>query len=159
MPMRSGIGLKHVALSGAMLVAALLPHLASAGLGGPESTVTTDAQVLKGSIKSTQLTNYQLHEIQLPSGTVLREFAVAGGNVFAVAWTGPSIPNLRQALGAYFDAYMAAAQANHGHGSRNHLQILQNDLVVQSAGHMRAFTGRAYLPQGLPAGISPDELH
>jgi hypothetical protein len=156
MQTRPGIGLRHLALSGAMLLAALLPHLASAALGEPEATATTDAQALKGSIKSTQLTNYQVHEIQLPSGTVLREFAVAGGNVFAVAWKGPSIPNLRQTLGTYFDAYVTAAKTKHG--GRNHLQIQQSDLVVQADGHMRAFTGRAYLPQSLPSGTSVEEL-
>jgi hypothetical protein len=29
---------------------------------------------------------------------------------------------------------------------------------VQSGGHMRAFRGRAYLPQLLPAGVSGDEI-
>jgi Protein of unknown function (DUF2844) len=156
MPTQPGIGLKHFALSGAMLVATLLPHLTRAALGEPESTVATDVQQLKGSIKSTQRTNYRIHEIQLPSGTALREFAAVGGNVFAVAWNGPVIPNLRQALGSYFDVYVSAAKTKHaGH---NHLQILHSDFVMQSGGHMRAFTGRAYLPQVLPSGTSVEEL-
>jgi hypothetical protein len=156
MPTRPGNGLKHRVLSSAMLIAALLPHLVHAALGEPDSTVTSDAQQLKGSIKSTQLTNYQVHEIQLPSGTILREFAAVGGNVFAVAWKGPAIPNLRQALGQYFDVYVTAAKTKHaGH---NHLQIQQNDFVMQSSGHMRAFAGRAYLPRALPPGMSLEEL-
>jgi hypothetical protein len=32
-------------------------------------------------------------------------------------------------------------------------------LVIESAGRMRAFTGRAYLPQAVPAGVIVDELH
>lgn len=155
MPMRRGIGLKHFTLAGAILVA-LLPHLARAALGEPEATATNDAQQLAGSIKSTERTSYRVHEIQLPSGTVMREFAAAGGNVFAVTWSGPAIPNLRQALGRYFDGYVAAAKANRaGH---HHFQIRQSDFVMQSTGHMRAFTGRAYLPQSLPSGTSVDEL-
>jgi len=156
MGMRAGLGLKHFSLAGAMLAVVLLPHVASAALGEPEATVTDDVQQLKGSVKSLQRSNYRVHEIQLPSGTILREFAALDGNVFAVAWSGPAIPNLRQALGRYFDIYVTAAKAKHaGH---RHLEIQQNDLVVQSSGHMRAFSGRAYLPQSLPAGTTVAEL-
>jgi hypothetical protein len=41
----------------------------------------------------------------------------------------------------------------------HHLEIRQDNFVMQSSGHMRAFTGRAYVPQALPAGLSLDELH
>jgi len=34
----------------------------------------------------------------------------------------------------------------------------QPGLVVQSGGHMRAFFGRAYIPQMLPRGISAAEI-
>jgi hypothetical protein len=157
MATRRGVGLKHMTLAGAMLAAALMPHLACAALGEPESTAKNDAQQLKGSIKSTERTSYRVHEIQLPSGTVMREFAAAGGNVFAVTWSGPAIPNLRQALGRYFDGYVAAAKANRaGH---RHFQMRQSDFVMQTTGHMRAFTGYAYLPQAMPSGTSADELH
>jgi hypothetical protein len=154
--MRWGIEFKCFSLAATMLVAVLAPHLACAALGEPESTAKDDAQRLEASIKSTDRANYRVHEIQLPSGTVLREFAAIGGNVFAVTWSGPAIPNLRQALGRYFDVYVAAAKASRtGH---HHLQIQQGDFVMQSSGHMRAFTGRAYLPQALPSGTSVEEL-
>jgi hypothetical protein len=29
---------------------------------------------------------------------------------------------------------------------------------VQVSGHMRAFTGRAYLPQAIPGGVSLEDL-
>ena len=150
------IDLKYISLA-VVLSAALLPRMASAALGGPETGVATDAQVLKASVKSTDRSSYRVHSIQLTSGTVLREYAVVGGTVFAVAWSGPSMPNLRQALGQYFDSYVSGAKARPG--SHHHLEIRQSDLVVQSGGHMRAFRGRAYLPQGLPSGVSLDELH
>lgn len=146
----------RVAFAALLLVAALQPRAAHAGLGQPEAVVSADVQHLNGSIKSTERTTYTLHEIQLPSGSVLREFAVPGGNVFAVAWSGPRLPDLRQALGSYFDVFVAAAQAPHrGH---THLQILQDGFVMESAGHMRAYSGRAYLPQSIPAGTSMDEI-
>jgi hypothetical protein len=157
MPTRPRIDFKHAVLAGATLLSALQPYSARAALGEPEAKVVTDAQQLNGSVKSMERANYRVQEIALPSGTVLREFSVAGGSVFAVAWTGPTIPNLRQTLGQYFDTYAAAARAKHS--GRNHLQVEQADLVVQSSGHMRAFTGRAYLPQALPAGTSLDDIH
>lgn len=152
---RPRIDFKYISLAAA-LTAALLPHVASAALGGPETAVAADAQILKASVKSTDRTNYRVHSIELPSGTVLREYAVVGGNVFAVAWSGPSLPNLRQALGQYFDGFVSGAKAQPG--SHHHLEIRQSDLVVQSSGHMRAFTGRAYLPQEIPSGVSLAEL-
>jgi hypothetical protein len=155
MRIRSGIDVRVGCCVGALMVA-LLPRLASAALGEPEASVADDVSQLKGSIKATLRGNYRVHEIQLPSGTVLREFAGVGGNVFAVAWSGPAIPDLRQALGRYFDVYVTAAQARQG--GRRHLRIEQSEFVMQSSGHMRAFSGRAYLPQGLPAGISAEEI-
>ena len=158
MPTPMMTGLKRSVACGAILCVALAPHGARAALGGPESAVARDAAVLKGSIKSTELSGYRVHEIQLSSGTVLREYAGLDGTVFAVAWKGPKIPNLRLALGQYYDAFVTAAQTRHA-GGRTHLDIRQSDWVMQSSGHMRAFQGRAYLPQALPAGVSLDEIH
>jgi hypothetical protein len=112
---------------------------------------------LRGSIKVTDRVNYRVHEIQMSSGTLVREFVGLDGQVFAITWKGPTIPDLRQTLGSYFDRYVTAAKANHM--GRTRLQILQSDLVVQAAGHMRAFSGRAYLPQAVPNGVSVGDLH
>ena len=153
---RPGIGQKSAYLAAALLVVTLAPHSARATLGEPETTVASDAAELKGSVKSTEQTNYRVHEIQLPSGTVLREFTTLGGTVFAVAWSGPAMPNLQQTLGSYFNNFAAAAKAPHG--GHHVLQVQQDNFVMQSSGHMRAFAGRAYLPQSIPAGVSVDEL-
>jgi hypothetical protein len=158
MPTPLKTGLKRSAACAALLYVALVPHAARAALGGPESAIGNDVSVLKGSLKSTARSDYRVHEIQLSSGTVLREFAGLDGTVFAVAWKGPTIPNLRQALGQYYDAFVTAAQSRHA-GGRTHLEIRQSDWVMQSSGHMRAFQGRAYLPQALPAGLTLDEIH
>jgi hypothetical protein len=139
-----------------LALCALLPGLASAALGELEGSVTVDAAQLQGSIKVQEHPLYRVHEIQTPSGTVLREFVSPAGTVFAVAWRGPMMPNLHQTLGRYFDNYVAASQlkaANH-----RRVQVHQDDLVVESAGHMRAFVGRAYLPQAIPSGVNLGEL-
>lgn len=146
------------ALSGALLIAALGPRIASATLGEPEITVQTDVAQLRASIKSSQdRVSYRVHEIQLPSGTMLREFVAPDGNVFAVAWNGPTQPNLRQALGKYFDALASAPKPKFV--DHRHLQIQQGDLVVQGSGHMRAgFSGRAYLASAIPSGVNLGDL-
>lgn len=140
-----------------VLAGALAPGMALATLGEPEASVQSDVAELQGSIKATTpRENFRVHEIQMPSGTLLREYVSLDGNVFAVAWNGPYMPNLRQALGRYFDSYVAGAKLNHL--DHNHLQILQPDLVVQARGHMRAFSGRAYLPTALPGGFNLGDL-
>ena len=155
--MRSTVNVKKCVFSSALLIAALSPCIAAAALGEPETSVQADGAQLGGSITVSQHASYRLHEIRLPSGTLVREFAGSDGKVFAVAWNGPTVPNLREILGQYFDSYVTAAKAPHsGH---HHLQIRQSDLVVQAAGRMRAFSGRAYLPQAVPSGVSVGDLH
>ena len=144
-------------LWGAML-AAVLPLAAHATLGEQESTVMAEAQQAQATVKSTDHASYRVHEMQLPSGTLLREFATTDGTVFAVAWNGPSRPDLRQAMGKYFDVYLNAAAAAQ-HRPRTRLQIRQDQFAMDMGGHMRAFTGRAYLPQAIPAGTAVEEIH
>jgi len=161
-PKRSIHNVKKCELARALLCTALTlcatfaPGIAGAALGEPETSDRSDLEQLHGSAKIAERANFRMHEMQLPSGTLVREFA-ADGRVFAVTWTGPTIPNLRQILGRYFDNYVAAAGANRlGH---HHLQIHQDDFVVQSGGHMRAFSGLAYLPPALPGGLKLEDLH
>ncbi|HEY0745545.1 MAG TPA: DUF2844 domain-containing protein [Steroidobacteraceae bacterium] len=140
-----------------VLAAALGPCTAFATLGEPELTVQNDAVQLRAAIKSSQdRLSYRIHEIQLPSGTVLREFVGANGNVFAVTWQGPTKPDLRQALGRYFDVYVAAPRSKIV--DRKHMRIQQGDLVVEGSGHMRALSGRAFLASAIPSGVTLGEL-
>jgi hypothetical protein len=104
-----------------MLIAVLCPCIAAAALGEPETSVQTDMARLRGSIKVTSHANYKLHEIHMPSGTLVREFAGADGKVFAVAWNGPTVPNLRDIMGQYFNSYVTAENAPHS--GNLHLQI------------------------------------
>jgi hypothetical protein len=159
---RSPIDFKNGLFPALALAAGLCPCIASATLGEPEASVQTDGAKFNASIKMTDHSSYRLHEIQLPSGSLLKEFVGVDGKVFAVAWSGPRVPNLRQVMGQYFDEYAAAATAAAAartiRPDRNHLQIQTNDLVVQSSGHMRALTGRAYLRQAVPGGVTLGEI-
>jgi hypothetical protein len=150
---------KITALLCTVLMTVLGPRIAGATLGEPEVTVQSDVAQLRASIKSSEdRAGYRVHEIQLPSGTLLREFVAPDGNVFAVAWNGPTKPNLQQALGKYFDALASAPTRKFV--DHRHLQIQQGDLIVQASGHMRAgFSGRAYLASAIPSGVNLGDLH
>jgi hypothetical protein len=158
MPIFRSIESKLAPLLCAVLVCTLGPGVACATLGEAETTVQTDVAQLRASLRSSEdRTGYRVHEIQLPTGTVLREFVAPGGNVFAVAWTGPAKPDLRQTLGKYFDTLVSAPKAKAA--DRRHLQIQQGDLIVEGRGHMRALSGRAYLASAIPSGVNLGELH
>jgi hypothetical protein len=147
---------KYAGLSGAAVLAALWSCVASATLGEQESSIGAEPQLANATIKESALGSYRVHQIEQPTGTVIREYAGLDGKVFAVTWHGPFSPNLRQTLGSYFDQYAAAAPG--GRQDRNHVQVRASNLVVQVGGHMRAYSGRAYLPQALPSGVTPGDL-
>lgn len=134
----------------------ILAMPAAAELGGTAATVDADMAHLKAARRIVVAEKYSMHEIQLPSGTTVREYVSPAGLVFAVAWQGPLMPDLRQLLGSRFDAYVSAAKS--GRIRRSVVMVEQSDLVVHSKGRMRAFSGVAYLPQSLPADVSPADL-
>jgi hypothetical protein len=140
-----------VTIRAAALLCFLLPSAAWAGLGQPEASVASDHVALGGVHDQAPAGAFVRHEIRLASGTTVREYA-ADGAVFAVAWDGPVRPDLRLLLGDYYDTAIAAARAAHrGHGP---LVVRTPDLVVESGGHMRALTGRAYLPGRVPQDVA-----
>lgn len=154
------------ACSAALLLLFALPSTARATLGGDAATVTADQTGMQATqhVANTQLgTGTGLYTVQastLPGGTTVREYVGPDGVVFGVAWEGPFMPNLGQLFGTYFNEFVAGAQAAHAlHGAhRGPLSINQGDLVVQSGGRMRAYIGRAYLPQEVPQGVTVDQI-
>jgi hypothetical protein len=103
---------------------------------------------------------YTVHETTLSSGTTVREYVTQSGTVFAIVWQGPQMAPLNTLLGAYFPAYLQGlsdARAATG-GTHGPLAVQQAGLVVQTGGHMGAYTGRAYLPQALPQGVGVDDI-
>jgi hypothetical protein len=155
-PKRTQSSASIVLLASVALVMLALPFSASATLGENSTSTEIDRVSMKATLRMLPTVKYTVHEIQTPSGTTVREYVSSAGTVFAVAWQGPVMPDLRQALGIYFDRYTEAASRKHaGH---RHLAIREPDLVVQSNGHMRSFSGRAYLPQLLPQGVTVDEI-
>ena len=140
----------------ALLLALLSSTPAQAALGAGEDSVAADQAQLKATRRIVAGQQYSMHEIQTAAGTVIREYVSAQGQVFAVVWRGPQLPDLQQILGTYFADFQAAGQGRRA--GRGPLQVQQPGLVLHSGGHMRAFMGHAYLPQALPAGVTIDEL-
>jgi hypothetical protein len=139
------------------LVTLAMPSVAFAVLGGDVSSVQSDRMQMKASLRAAKNTaNFTVHEMTMPNGTAVREYANTTGKVFAVAWKGPSIPDLQQLMGSYFDTYTSAAKNQRG--GRTHFEIRQEDLVVRSGGHMRAFAGSAYVPGMLPQGVTESDI-
>ncbi len=176
-PLRAG--LRAALAIGAVSVAC---SSASAALGGaPMSTpsdataVSTTAPTVHAASSATATgmaspaaspasgtaasTRYSVRTTQLASGTSVREYIGADGNVFGIAWNGPRVPDLPTLLGTYFPQYASGVQAlraaRHGRGP---VSLKQSDLVVHSGGHMGSFFGQAWLPSALPAGITGADI-
>ena len=139
-----------------LLAASLAPGLAFATLGEDGSTVDHDRAQMRAQRSVSQASTYSVHELQLPGGTQVREYMTAANQVFAVAWSGPSIPDLQQLLGTYFPRYQAAARALGR--VRRPLAVEASDLVIRTGGHQRAFFGVAYLPTQMPAGVKEEQI-
>jgi uncharacterized protein DUF2844 len=128
----------------------VLPFAAHATLGQNVSTVDSDQTRLHAVARAaTSQGAYSVHQLTMPSGTLVREYVASNGIVFGVAWNGPTLPDLKAMLGASFDTYVAVNATRRG----TPVAVSNSDLVVVSSGHLRAFSGYAYLPQAVPAGV------
>ncbi len=100
--------------------------------------------------------SYIMRDTTMASGTHVREY-VSGGNVFAVTWEGPILPDLKALLGKYFDT-MVAESAKVPRAGRSQVAIDLPSVVINSGGHMRAFEGSAWIPAEFPAGFTADDV-
>jgi Protein of unknown function (DUF2844) len=142
-------------LAAALLIrVASLPALASLGAGA--DSIASDGLKIKGTVRVSSKDAYTVHEIQTPSGTLVREYLTPDGKVFAVAWRGPTVPDLAQILGDYFKQYSGAPRTHPA--DHKHFAIVQPDFVLQSSGRMRAFQGRAYIPGLVPHDVAVTEI-
>jgi Protein of unknown function (DUF2844) len=129
---------------------------AHAALGEAEATVQADQAQMKATLRTLPNAKFTVHELKTSSGTTVREYVAPTGLVFGVVWQGPTMPDLEQLLGAYFNRYADGAAAQRVR--RSPVRVEVPGLVVQSGGHMRAFSGKAYVPEGLPPGVVPEDL-
>jgi hypothetical protein len=147
-----------IVLAAAALSAA--PCFASLGRG-PSTFAGTQsvhqARVLAAGGGTSIGATYSVSATTLAGGTTVREYVGANGVVFAVAWNGPFLPDLRELLGRHFATFTGASarQPKAGHGR---VRVAQPDVTIESTGHMRAYAGRAWVNSLLPAGFDTDSI-
>lgn len=140
----------------ATLAALCVSGAALAALGGDAASVERDRASMKGVARVTPAVEYSVHEIETPAGTVIHEYVSAQGKVFAVSWRGPGLPDLPQLLGSYSERLHQAAM--HPHYNHHRLNIETADVVMQSVGHLRTRSGRAWVPALLPQNFSLKDI-
>ena len=129
-----------------------------AALGGAADSVVADQVNFQATRRIVTLPEYTVHEIRRPDGGVIHEYVTPAGKVFAVSWSGPTIPDLTQLLGSYQAEFRDTLSAQPKSFSHRSAAVHNSDLVVESSGHMRAFQGRAYINSMLPSGVSPETI-
>lgn len=131
----------------------LLPCVSQAELGGNLASILSEQKEFNSQLSNTQQSGVTVYTQTLPSGIVLQEYLSSNGTIFAVTWTGTSLPNLQVLLGNYFKDYLTAIKQ-----SRGVISINNDSLVIQSAGMMGAFQGFAFLPKQAPTGFTSNNL-
>lgn len=124
----------------------------------PSTTTGVNAQK-STALRTTSATGWSKQQTTLESGTIVQEFSNSSGIVFAVSWQGPVLPDLNALLGQYFATYARTAlQAREARRFGGAMQINDPGLVMHSGGRMRSFSGFAYVPALVPAGVSIEAL-
>lgn len=148
--------LRYWCIGAALLAASTATRPVHAALGAGVDSISQDRVKVKATARIRSGASFTVHELTTPSGTVVHEYLNAAGKVFGVSWSGPAMPDLRQLLGTHFDIYADRTQSDRrGHAHRS---VTHGDLVVQSAGRLRAFSGRAYLQSMIPNGVAIDDI-
>ena len=131
---------------------------ARAGLGEDAAGVIADARALRGAVQSQSTGLFDVHQISTDGGLRVREYADRSGVIFAVSWSGPVQPDLQLLLQGSFAEYNQVRASQIRPGLHRSLRIASPDLVVETGGHLRAYSGRAYLPARIPAGMSAADV-
>lgn len=156
--------LTHLMIASALTLAAAGCHAALGEkptlLAGTVNPSAAQATAHRLSANAPLAANpFTIHETRLESSTLVREYSTAAGEVFAVTWQGPVLPNLHTMLGNYFPAFeQETARAQQVGHQRTRVLMQTPGLVVQSAGRMGRFRGHAYAPNLIPQGVDVQGL-
>lgn len=140
-----------------LALAGWLPAAAHGELGRPADSVLRDHAALGGTaLTRTSAGGFDVLESTTAEGLSVRQYVSAQGIVFAAAWNGPAMPNLKVLLGQYYSRYSADLYARAASPKLH--TIGTGDFVLQVAKLPRGFTGSAYVPGLLPPGASINGL-
>ena len=126
---------------------------AHAHLGGTQASIQADGIAWEAPAVAARNARFAVFTHATPEGVNVRQYVSTTGLVFAVAWDGPLLPDMERLLGSHFAMYQSALQQR-----TRSVRVNAPTLSLESGGMMRAFVGRAYLPDQLPAGVSAAEL-
>lgn len=128
-------------------------------LGQAKTSVEKDRAAMGGQVQSKLAPGYSVETITV-AGMSIKEYVSSDGIVFAVAWRGTGVPNLRLLFGTYFDEYLEALTElqNNKPRIRRPLMLKTANLVVERSGHARNTWGRAFIPSRLPVVVSPKDI-
>jgi len=135
-----------------------------AGLGEDRSMLEKDKKHL-GYTHQSQLNltashkPYTVDQLSLGNESVM-EYHTLDGVCFAVTWVGSVQPEISSLLGKYSDEH-AKALTNRPTNklSRRFGRVESANITVERFGVANHFSGRAYVPALIPAGVSLDEIH
>jgi hypothetical protein len=139
-------------LSGTLLLGLATPA-AHAGLGHPVSTLQAD-QVRLGARAATvtHAAAFDRHAFETQNGVRVRAFAGRDGQVFAVTFEGPAMPDLNVLLGNRFAEYAAAARPSPS--THKVYTYASGTLEMNIVKLPRGFTGSAWVPGAVPSGVN-----
>ncbi|WP_321791403.1 DUF2844 domain-containing protein [Caballeronia sp. J97] len=100
----------------------------------------------------------QYHETTDANGIVVREYVDSSGQVYAVSWRGPAMPDIRSLLGQYFETFRQGANASTADAGLHTSRVAKGDLVVENRVRLREFSGRAWLASALPPGVTSTDI-
>jgi hypothetical protein len=123
-----------------------------AALGENVSSVDSDAQALGAQHVMVAKVGYNMHQITLRDGSVIKEFVSPAGTVFGVSWKSHSMPNLPQLLGSYLTNLQLGQRTRVI--PRRGVTIQGNDFVFTNFGLTGSFHGRAWVPSLVPANLT-----
>ena len=159
MPSLSCAPLRSVTLLLGLGFTALWAAAAHAALGGDAASVSGDAAQLGATVSASSQPLYSVQEFTAATGVRVREYLGRDGVVFALSWSGPVVPDLQLLLGAHYGDYAAAQAAQQNPGLHRSGRLTLPGAVVETSGHLRAYSGRAYLPPRIPAGVALADLN
>jgi len=147
----------------ALAMACAIPLGAGAALGeapfAAGASAAVDARVARYQPVQMAQGGYRVFALELNNATVVQEFVDAGGQVFALRWSGPDLPDMGMLLGPYLPVFKASVQAARQAGKRGGPVMVQSGgMVLVSTGVMGAFQGYAYLTVRIPPGVDIQTL-
>ncbi|TCK43945.1 uncharacterized protein DUF2844 [Paraburkholderia sp. BL8N3] len=141
------------AISGA---AAMTGQPALAQLG---STLSVESGHAHGAVlHRSQTGQIAFRETVDAHGTIVRQYVNSSGEVYAVTWRGPTMPDIEALLGAHFGRYRTGALSSQAYSGLHSSRVEEGDLIVESSVRLREFNGRAWLAHALPPGVAQSDI-